>query len=220
MSSGTHVLGHKSEIIANCKVCNEKINAYLSYGALACPSCRVFFRRQTSKGRRSLGFCYSNGTCEITKETRTYCQFCRYHKCLKIGMDPERVRCTSKARGSESVKFERKYIQKHTNEAIALAVQTLEVPKAIHRPFLHVTNLGNSQSFMVPFTIEELGFCLDLKQTKINGWKMHPVPMEIFDAMVSKQKMQDPQDVTLQKSNDIFTERFVTVFNTLDLFKR
>ena len=220
MSLSKHVLGHKSEIIANCKVCNETINAYLSYGALACPSCRVFFRRQTSKGQRSLGFCYSNGTCEITKETRTYCQFCRYHKCLKIGMDPERIRKT-KIRGSEPViRFEQKYIQKHTNEAIALAVQTLEAPKAIYRPFLQVTNLGSNGPSFMPFTLEELGFCLDLKQSVRNSWKTHPVPMELFDAMLSKQKMADPQDMTLQKSNEIFTERFVILFNSLDLFKR
>ena len=211
-------LGHKSEILTSCKVCGEAINAYLSYGALACPSCRVFFRRQTFKVKQNLGICYANGTCEITKETRTYCQFCRYHKCLKIGMDPERVHKTSK-KGDYSEKFERKYIQKQTPKAIALAVQTLVMPTTTKRPFLQVSSLANTESFM-PFTMEELGFCLDMKKAKRNAWTSHPVPMEIFDAMLSKQAMKDPEDLTLQKSNDIFTERFVILFNNLDLFKR
>ena len=207
MSSNTRVL--RTEIITNCKVCNETINAYLSYGALACPSCRVFFRRQTSNQQLSLNFCHSNGTCEITKETRTNCQYCRYHKCLNIGMDPERVHQGKNGRN----RFEGKYIEKFTRgEAIGLGVQ-------IQRPFLHVSNLGNVESFM-PFTMEELGFCLDLRKSKINAWKSHPAPMEFFDTILSKQKMDDPQDMRLQKTSDNGLERFVALINSLDLFKR
>ena len=105
MISNTRVL--RTEIITNCKVCNETINAYLSYGALACPSCRVFFRRQTSTQQPSLNFCLSNRTCKITKETRTNCQYCRYQKCLNIGMDPERIQ---QGKNGRKNRFYGKYI--------------------------------------------------------------------------------------------------------------
>ena len=110
MSLNTHF--QRSEIIAKCKVCNdETINASPSYGAIACPPCRNFFRRQTSMRQRNLRICYSNGTCEITKETRTYCQFCRYHKCLNIGMLPERIHQSKNwgERQPVSEKFEGKF---------------------------------------------------------------------------------------------------------------
>lgn len=208
MSSNIRVL--RTEIITNCKVCNETINAYLSYGALACPSCRVFFRRQTSTQQLSLNFCLSNGTCKITKETRTNCQYCRYQKCLNIGMDPERIH---QGKNGRKNRFYGKYIKKYTSsEVIDLSVQ-------IQRPFLHVSNLGNVESFM-PFTMEELGFCLDLRKSKINAWKSHPAPMELFDTIISKQKMDDPQDMRLQKTSDNGLERFVALINSLDLFKR
>ena len=70
--------------MSKCEVCADTIGASPSYGAITCPSCRVFFRRQ-SIGKRGLGICFTHGNCEITKITRNNCQFCRYQKCLKMG---------------------------------------------------------------------------------------------------------------------------------------
>ena len=44
--------------------------------------------------------------------------------------------------------------------------------------------------------------------------------MELFDTIISKQKMDDPQDMRLQKTSDNGLERFVALINSLDLFKR
>ena len=73
----------KSEIYANCNVCGEIINSYLSYGALACASCRVFFRRQISKSGNDI-LCFNGGQCEINEISRTFCQNCRFQKSLVI----------------------------------------------------------------------------------------------------------------------------------------
>lgn len=97
--------------------------------------------------------------------------------------------------------------------------ENLEVLKPVkHRPFLHVTTLTNVESYM-PFTNEEMEFCLDLKKTKMDAWKNHPIPKDIFEAMLSKQVMNNPQDIALQRSNEVFAERFVVLFNNLNVLK-
>ena len=198
--------------MSKCLVCNVSMSSGPSYGAQACPSCRVFFRRQLIKPVASNGICYTGGTCEISEETRTCCQKCRYMKCLKIGMDPTRVdrrnnQTLSKSKG-----------ENQTRQIIDEALKNLVIP-LVHRPFLHVTTLANFESSM-PFTQEEMNFCLHLKQTKINAWQSHPTPLKIKDAILSKKVMKDPQDLILQQSNHLLTKRFVTLFNSLDLFKR
>ena len=135
------------------------------------------------------------------QETHSFC-----HESVK-----KRVQKTKK-RGKPEEKF----------EVISLDIKNLKAaPISINSPFLHLTTLATGESSMssMPFTKEEIGFCLNLKQTKINAWKSHPVPLEIFHAMISKQIMDDPQDKSLQRSNEIFAERLVILFNHLDLFK-
>ena len=103
-----------------------------------------------------------------------------------------------------------------------LEVNSLDIQdlKGSPRSFLKVTTLANGESSMsaLPFTNEEMGFCSDLKQTKMDAWKSHPVPLEVFQAMISKQ-VHEPKDASLQRSNEVFSERFVILFNNLNLFK-
>lgn len=135
------------------------------------------------------------------EETHSFC-----HKSVK-----KRVQKTKK-RGKPEEKFEVNSLDiKHLKAA----------PISINSPFLHLTRLATGESSMssMPFTKEEIGFCMDLKQTKIDAWKSHPVPLEIFHAMISKQVMDGPQDKSLQRSNEIFAERLVILFKNLDLFK-
>ena len=73
-----------------CKVCGEAASGYYNSGDLSCSSCRVFFRRMSLQ--KTVNACVLNGNCEITLQNRSHsCRYCRYHKCLKIGMDPHRV---------------------------------------------------------------------------------------------------------------------------------
>ena len=143
--------------MAKCEVCYETIGVSQSYGAITCPSCRVFFRR-LSIGKRGLGICFTHGNCEITKSTRNNCQFCRYQKCLKMGMDPQRVHRT---------KNKGECLKEQSKEVIDLAVKALELP-LMCRPNFQVTSLRNVESSM-PFTREEMGFCWDLKKKRIGN---------------------------------------------------
>ena len=72
-----------------CQVCGDSTMNYSSYGGIVCSSCRVFFRRQANKTNTR---CYYGGHCQITRDTRSYCQTCRLEKCLAIGMDPSRIK--------------------------------------------------------------------------------------------------------------------------------
>ena len=72
-----------------CTVCSDEASGFHSGGQPTCPACRVFFRRQAV--RRNVPICEFGGNCEITIENRGNCRYCRYQKCLRIGMDPSRL---------------------------------------------------------------------------------------------------------------------------------
>lgn len=71
-----------------CKVCGAPSSGY-HFGAITCEGCKGFFRR-TVKERDSLKYqCSHFGNCQITTQTRNVCKFCRYQKCLEVGMTPD-----------------------------------------------------------------------------------------------------------------------------------
>ena len=87
-----------------CYICKETTTKEhcIHYGALACFSCRAFFRRSHQSmqdkglgpdGKRKLPefICKKSGKCNVTPKTRRRCQKCRYDLCIKAGMQPEAV---------------------------------------------------------------------------------------------------------------------------------
>ena len=52
----------------------------------ACYSCRAFFRRGV--GASDQYQCTYGQKCKITLKSRKQCQYCRFQKCLEIGMKP------------------------------------------------------------------------------------------------------------------------------------
>uniref|UniRef100_A0A8R1TTW3 Nuclear hormone receptor family member nhr-31 n=1 Tax=Onchocerca volvulus TaxID=6282 RepID=A0A8R1TTW3_ONCVO len=66
---------------AVCAVCGDG-HAKLHYGILACYGCKGFFRRTlTGKYRYVCRF-----------DQRNSCRYCRFQRCLEVGMDPKAVR--------------------------------------------------------------------------------------------------------------------------------
>ena len=72
-----------------CRVCRDVANDHLHYGATTCYSCRAFFRRAVVSNASY--FCFQDQSCEINKHNRKNCQFCRFKKCLLIGMQKDLV---------------------------------------------------------------------------------------------------------------------------------
>ena len=79
--------------IVPCKVCGSDANDHLHYGSIVCYSCRAFFRRIVANQKEpgACQFNYGGQKCEVTPKTRSTCPFCRFAKCLEMGMQREWV---------------------------------------------------------------------------------------------------------------------------------
>ncbi|OQV23906.1 putative nuclear hormone receptor HR38 [Hypsibius exemplaris] len=75
-----------------CAVCGDHA-ACQHYGVRTCEGCKGFFKRTVQKGSKYV--CLGNRDCLVDKKRRNRCQFCRYQKCLTVGMVKEVVRTDS-----------------------------------------------------------------------------------------------------------------------------
>jgi len=83
-----HAQAHLLSPTDKCKVCNEPAAKHVHYGAMTCFSCRAFFRRSIQNKTASTYVCRRAKSCDINLKTRKNCQFCRYSRCLAVGMKP------------------------------------------------------------------------------------------------------------------------------------
>uniref|UniRef100_A0A0N5B4V8 Nuclear receptor domain-containing protein n=1 Tax=Strongyloides papillosus TaxID=174720 RepID=A0A0N5B4V8_STREA len=81
---------NKFSIKRNCAVCGDS-PAKIHYGVLACFGCKGFFRRAVKEGKNKY-VCRYNKNCNVDKYVRNSCRYCRFKKCLFVGMDPKSVR--------------------------------------------------------------------------------------------------------------------------------
>uniref|UniRef100_A0A0K0CXR6 Nuclear receptor domain-containing protein n=1 Tax=Angiostrongylus cantonensis TaxID=6313 RepID=A0A0K0CXR6_ANGCA len=79
-----------------CRVCGDG-NAKTHYGVVTCFGCKGFFRRTLK--RPSEYHCRHNGTCIVDRHERNSCRYCRFKKCIEVGMDPKAVRPDRDATG-------------------------------------------------------------------------------------------------------------------------
>eukprot|EP00090_Calanus_glacialis_P025704 TRINITY_DN4030_c0_g1_i1.p1 TRINITY_DN4030_c0_g1~~TRINITY_DN4030_c0_g1_i1.p1 ORF type:complete len:800 (+),score=137.49 TRINITY_DN4030_c0_g1_i1:357-2756(+) len=83
-----HAQAHLLSPTDKCKVCNEPAAKHVHYGAMTCFSCRAFFRRSIQNKTAATYVCRRSKNCEINLKTRKNCQFCRYMRCIAVGMKP------------------------------------------------------------------------------------------------------------------------------------
>ncbi|XP_074546541.1 steroidogenic factor 1-like [Halichoeres trimaculatus] len=81
-----------------CPVCGDKVSGY-HYGLLTCESCKGFFKRTVQNNKTYV--CAEYQECRIDKAQRRRCPFCRFQKCLHVGMRLEAVRA-DRMRGGRS----------------------------------------------------------------------------------------------------------------------
>ncbi|KAL4635948.1 retinoic acid receptor RXR-gamma-B-like isoform X1 [Arapaima gigas] len=71
-----------------CAICGDRSSGK-HYGVYSCEGCKGFFKRTI---RKDLSYtCRDNKECLIDKRQRNRCQYCRYQKCLAMGMKREAV---------------------------------------------------------------------------------------------------------------------------------
>ncbi|KAI7795856.1 steroidogenic factor 1b [Triplophysa rosa] len=80
---------YDTELEELCPVCGDKVSGY-HYGLLTCESCKGFFKRTVQNNKRYT--CAESQDCKIDKTQRKRCPFCRFQKCLNVGMRLEAVR--------------------------------------------------------------------------------------------------------------------------------
>lgn len=95
-SAGLDSQGHsdesnsdEDEALMLCSICSDKATG-LHYGIITCEGCKGFFKRTVQNKR--IYTCVGTGSCEVTKAQRNRCQYCRFQKCLRMGMMLEAVR--------------------------------------------------------------------------------------------------------------------------------
>uniref|UniRef100_A0A182MH89 Nuclear receptor domain-containing protein n=1 Tax=Anopheles culicifacies TaxID=139723 RepID=A0A182MH89_9DIPT len=71
-----------------CPVCGDKVSGY-HYGLLTCESCKGFFKRTVQN--KKVYTCVAERQCHIDKTQRKRCPYCRFQKCLEVGMKLEAV---------------------------------------------------------------------------------------------------------------------------------
>ncbi|VDP71019.1 unnamed protein product [Echinostoma caproni] len=75
----------------NCPVCGDRLSGY-HYGLPTCESCKGFFKRTVQNKKEY--HCTEQGQCVIDRVHRKRCAFCRFQKCLSVGMKVEGKRFT------------------------------------------------------------------------------------------------------------------------------
>ncbi|XP_006009684.1 nuclear receptor subfamily 4 group A member 3 [Latimeria chalumnae] len=75
-----------------CAVCGDNA-ACQHYGVRTCEGCKGFFKRTVQKNAKYV--CLANKNCPVDKRRRNRCQYCRFEKCLSVGMVKEVVRTDS-----------------------------------------------------------------------------------------------------------------------------
>ncbi|XP_016390427.1 peroxisome proliferator-activated receptor alpha-like [Sinocyclocheilus rhinocerous] len=71
-----------------CHVCADRASGF-HYGVHACEGCKGFFRRTI---RLELEYNKCERNCKIQKKNRNKCQYCRFRKCLAVGMSHNAIR--------------------------------------------------------------------------------------------------------------------------------
>jgi Zinc finger, C4 type (two domains) len=69
-----------------CVICNDRATGK-HYGAESCDGCKGFFRRSVRKSH--VYICRFQKNCQVDKDKRNQCRFCRLKKCFKAGMRQE-----------------------------------------------------------------------------------------------------------------------------------
>ncbi|KAM9409004.1 putative nuclear hormone receptor HR38 [Pholidichthys leucotaenia] len=77
---------------SHCAVCGDNASCQ-HYGVRTCEGCKGFFKRTVQKNAKYV--CLTNKDCPVDKRRRNRCQFCRFQKCLAVGMVKEVVRTDS-----------------------------------------------------------------------------------------------------------------------------
>eukprot|EP00079_Xenopus_tropicalis_P033288 XP_017947059.1 PREDICTED: peroxisome proliferator-activated receptor delta isoform X5 [Xenopus tropicalis] len=158
----------------NCKICGDRASGF-HYGVHACEGCKGFFRR-TIRMRLQYENCDRN--CKIQKKNRNKCQYCRFNKCLSLGMSHNAIRF---GRMPESEK--RKLVQAPVTDSAApdSPVSDLDaLSQLIHSSYMNTFTMTKKRardiltgrSTITPFVIHDMDTLWQAEQGTV--WEQLP----------------------------------------------
>ncbi|XP_051722542.1 retinoic acid receptor RXR-beta-B isoform X2 [Ctenopharyngodon idella] len=121
-----------------CSICGDRSSGK-HYGVYSCEGCKGFFKRTV---RKDLSYtCRDNKECLVDKRQRNRCQYCRYQKCLAMGMKREAVQEERQKNKERDGDYE---FSSAANEEMPVE-KILEAETAVeHRTDLHTDATGSS----------------------------------------------------------------------------
>ncbi|MEQ2286304.1 hypothetical protein AMECASPLE_001150 [Ameca splendens] len=103
-----------------CSICGDRSSGK-HYGVYSCEGCKGFFKRTV---RKDLTYtCRDNKDCIVDKRQRNRCQYCRYQKCLAMGMKREVAKMNDR-----SVQEERQRNKEREGEVESTSAVNEEMP--------------------------------------------------------------------------------------------
>lgn len=79
----------QNRVLPPCRICGARASGF-HYGVNSCEACKGFFRRAL---KRPITFhCTKDNTCNIKGNRRSTCRFCRYKRCLRLGMSRDAIK--------------------------------------------------------------------------------------------------------------------------------
>uniref|UniRef100_A0A8C2FS78 Retinoic acid receptor RXR n=1 Tax=Cyprinus carpio TaxID=7962 RepID=A0A8C2FS78_CYPCA len=107
-----------------CAICGDRSSGK-HYGVYSCEGCKGFFKRTV---RKDLSYtCRDSKDCLVDKRQRNRCQYCRYQKCLAMGMKREGKNQNLK-QGGVSVQEERQRNKEREGEVESTSAANEEMP--------------------------------------------------------------------------------------------
>ncbi|KAK0405269.1 hypothetical protein QR680_017889 [Steinernema hermaphroditum] len=93
-----------------CAICGAPARC-LHYDVMSCIGCKSFFRRTIVLGKVYECIDRKKARCEINYENVRFCQFCRFEKCIRMGMKAELIQPNGKEEAEQLAVYSRKRTQ-------------------------------------------------------------------------------------------------------------
>ncbi|KAG9280339.1 peroxisome proliferator-activated receptor alpha [Astyanax mexicanus] len=148
-----------SPLNLECRVCADRASGF-HYGVHACEGCKGFFRRTI---RLKLEYDKCERNCKIQKKNRNKCQYCRFHKCLAVGMSHNAIRFGRMPR-SEKMKLRAKLQTGEIEDGETQLADLKSLARQIHEAYLKNFQMSKAKArvFLAgktstsPFVIHDL----------------------------------------------------------------
>nr|AIK22388.1 peroxisome proliferator-activated receptors alpha [Planiliza haematocheilus] len=127
-----------------CRVCSDNASGF-HYGVHACEGCKGFFRRTI---RLKLEYDKCERNCKIQKKNRNKCQYCRFHKCLSVGMSHNAIRFGRMPQAEKlKLKEESKMVEKEVENPMKADHKILV--KQIHEAYMKNFNMNKAKARLI-----------------------------------------------------------------------